>query len=178
MADAANFNLQDGEKAQRKLLVTAVNVGDSVTMSSGNPEWQIVGVGVEDSSIEFNPDTETITDILGITETTVNKLETAQTLDPMTVRGGSKLAIQLYNQVKYGRLSEFSMYEVMIISAFVGENGAYEAEVHKGCTLTPQSMGGDSYVDMPIDINFSNDKIHGTVNDYKYGSTITFTKVS
>ena len=178
MADAAKFNLQDGEKAQRKLLVTAVNVGDSVTMSSGTPEWQVVGVGVEDSSIEFNPDTETITDILGITETTVNKLETAQTLDPMTVRGGSKLAIQLYNQVKYGRLSEFSMYEVMIISAFVGENGAYEAEVHKGCTLTPQSMGGDSYVDMPIDINFSNDKIHGTVNDYKYGSTITFTKVS
>ena len=178
MADAAKFNLQDGEKAQRKLLVTAVNVGDSVTMSSGTPEWQIVGVGVEDSSIEFNPDTETITDILGITETTVNKLETAQTLDPMTVRGGSKLAIQLYNQVKYGRLSEFSMYEVMIISAFVGEVGSYEAEVHKGCTLTPQSMGGDSYVDMPIDINFSNDKIHGTVNDYKYGSTITFTKVS
>lgn len=178
MADAAKFNLQDGEKAQRKLLVTAVNVGDSVTMSSGTPEWQVVGVGVEDSSIEFNPDTETITDILGITETTVNKLETAQTLDPMTVRGGSKLAIQLYNQVKYGRLSEFSMYEVMIISAFVGETGAYEAEVHKGCTLTPQSMGGDSYVDMPIDINFSNDKIHGTVNDYKYGSTITFTKAS
>ena len=178
MADAANFNLQAGEKAQRKLLVTAVNVGDSITQSSGTPEWQIVGVGVEDSSIEFNPDTETITDILGITETTVNKLETAQTLDPMTVRGGSKLAVQLYNQVKYGRLSEFSMYEVMIISAFAGTEGAYEAEVHKGCTLTPQSMGGDAYVDMPIDINFSNDKIHGTVNDYKYGSTITFTKAS
>ena len=178
MADATTFNLKDGEKAQRKLLVTAVNVGDSITQSAGTPEWQIVGVGVEDSSIEFNPDTETITDILGITETTVNKLETAQTLDPMTVRGGSKLAIQLYNQVKYGRLSEFSMYEVMIISAFAGENGAYEAEVHKGCTLTPQSMGGDSYVDMPIDINFSNDKVHGTVNDYKYGSTITFTKAS
>ena len=178
MADAANFNLQAGEKAQRKLLVTAVNVRDSITETSGTPEWQIVGVGVEDSSIEFNPDTETITDILGITETTVNKLETAQTLDPMTVRGGSKLAVKLYNQVKYGRLSEFSMYEVMIISAFAGTEGSYEAEVHKGCTLTPQSMGGDSYVDMPIDINFSNDKIHGTVNDYNYGSTITFTKAS
>lgn len=178
MADVTNFNLQAGEKAQRKLLVTAVNVGDSITMAEGSPEWQIVGVGVEDSSIEFNPDTETVTDILGITETTVNKLETAQTLDPMTVRGGSKLAVQLYNQVKYGRLSEFSMYEVMIISAFAGTEGSYEAEVHKNCTLTPQSMGGDSYVDMPIDINFSNDKVHGTVNDYKYGSTITFTKES
>ncbi len=178
MADAASFNLKDGQKAERKLLVTAVNVGDSIAEASGTPEWQIVGVGVEDSSIEFNPDTETVTDILGITETTVNKLEVSQTLDPMTVRGGSKLALKLYNQVKYQRLSEFAMYEVMQIHAYVGTAGSYEAEVHKNCTLTPQSIGGSSYVDMPIDINYSNDKIHGTVNDYKYGSTITFTKAT
>lgn len=176
MADATKFNLADGEKAKRKLLVTAVNVGDSVASGEGTPEWEIVGVGVEDSSVEYNPDTETITDILGITTTTVNKLETSQSLDPMTVRGGSKLAVQLYNQIKYQRLSEMSMYEVMIISAYVGTDGAYEAEVHKNCTLTPQSVGGDSYVDMPIDINYSNDKIHGTVDNYAYGSGITFTK--
>lgn len=178
MADATSFNLQDGQKAERKLLVTAVNVGDSITETSGTPKWQIVGVGVEDSSIEFNPDTETITDILGITETTVNKLETSQTLDPMTVRGGSDLAIKLYNQIKYQRLSELSMYEVMQIHAYVGTEGNYEAEVHKNCTLTPQSIGGSSYIDMPIDINYSNDKIHGTVNAYKYGETITFTKAT
>ena len=178
--DITQFNLQDNEKAVRKLLVTAVNVGDSVTSVSGTPEWQIVGVGVEDSSIEFNPDTETITDILGITETTVNKFETSQSLEPMTIRGGSKLAVKLYNQVKYNRLSEFPLYEVMQIHAYArrGDTGnySYEAEVHKNCTLTPQSIGGSSYVDMPIDINYSNDKIHGTVNDYKYGGTaITFT---
>ena len=177
MADATSFNLQDGQKAERKLLVTAVNVGDSITKGSGTPEWQIIGVGVEDSSIEYNPDAETITDILGITETTVNKLETSQTLEPMTVRGGSKLAIKLYNQIKYNRVSEFSMYEVMQIHAYVGTDGAYEAEVHKNCTITPQSLGGDAYVDMPIDINYSNDKVHGTVDNYKYGSTITFTAI-
>lgn len=176
MADASAFNLKQNEKAQRKLLVTAVDVSDNTgTFDASKAEWQIVGVGVEDSSVEYNPDTETTTDILGITETTVNKLETEQDLDPMTVRGGSKLAVKLYNQIKYQRLSEFSMYNVMLIHAFVGTAGAYEAEVHKNCTLTPQSMGGDSYVDMPININFSNDKVHGTVNDYKYGSTITFT---
>ena len=178
MADATQFNLKDGQKAERKLLVTAVNVGDSITTKgSGTPEWQIIGVGVEDSSIEYNPDTETKTDILGITETTVNKLETSQTLEPMTVRGGSKLAVKLYNQIKYNRVSEFSMYEVMQIHAYVGTDGAYEAEVHKNCTITPQSLGGDAYVDMPIDINYSNDKVHGTVDNYKYGSTITFTAI-
>lgn len=177
MADATQFNLKDGQKAERKLLVTAVNVGDSITKGSGTPEWQIIGVGVEDSSIEYNPDTETKTDILGITETTVNKLETSQTLEPMTVRGGSKLAVKLYNQIKYNRVSEFAMYEVMQIHAYVGTDGAYEAEVHKNCTITPQSLGGDAYVDMPIDINYSNDKVHGTVDNYKYGSTITFTTI-
>jgi hypothetical protein len=182
MADATSFNLMDGQKAERKLLVTAVNVGDSITAQSGTPEWQIVGCGVEDSSIEYNPDKETVTDILGITETTVKKFETAQEMTPMTVRGGSKLALKLYNQIKYNRLSEFSMYEVMQIHAYIGVGTgvqtAYEAEVHKNCTLTPKSLGGSSNVDMPIDINFSNDKVHGTVDHYKYGETVTFTPAS
>lgn len=175
MADATKFNLLDNQKAERKMLVTAVNVGDSITAEDGTPDWQIIGVGVEESAIEFNPDTETVTDILGITETAINKLEVSQSLEPMTVRGGSKLAVKLYNQVKYNRLSEFALYEVMQIHAYVGTEGAYEAEVHKNCTLTPQSIGGSSYLDMPVDINYSNDKIHGTVDNYIYGSKITFT---
>ena len=52
MADATAFNLSDNQKAERKLLVTAVNVGDSISSTGGSPEWQIVGVGVEDSSID------------------------------------------------------------------------------------------------------------------------------
>lgn len=180
MADIASFNLEVNEKAVRNLLVTAVNVGDSINKASGTPVWQVVGAGVEDSSIEYNPDTETVTDILGITETTVNKLETSQSLEPMTIRGGSTLAVKLYNQVKYNRLSEFAQYEVMQIHAYAAVMSGvtvtgYEAEVHKGCTLIPQSVGGSSYIDMPIDINFSNDKVQGTVDNYKAGTIITFT---
>ena len=97
----------------------------------------------------------------------------------MTIRGGSKLAVKLYNQVKYNRMSEFAMYEVMQIHAYAtrtsGTDTVYEAEIHKGCTLTPTSIGGSSYVDMPITIDFSNDKVHGTVNGYKKSDTIAFT---
>ena len=170
MAEATSFNLGSGIKAERKLLVTCV---DSSEVGSTEPTWTIVGRGVEDSAIEFNPDTSTTTDILGITDTTVNKLETEQDLDPCTVRGGDPLAVKLYNQVKYQRLSELSNYKVLIIYAFVGASGSYEAEMHTGCTITPQSIGGDATVNMPININFSNNKTHGTVNDYK--GTITFT---
>ena len=170
MAEATAFNLDAGEQAERKLLVTCVNVGTTLAK-----EWEIVGVGVEDSAIEFNPDIETLTDILGITKTKVNKLETSQALDPFTLQGGSDLQLKLYNQIKYGRLSELSMYEVLQIHAYVGASGSYEAELHSGCTITPQSIGGSAYIDMPITINYSNNKTHGTVDKFKYGETITFT---
>ena len=58
----------------------------------------------------------------------------------------------------------------MIIRAFVKEGDAesgYHAEVHKNCTITPQRQGGSSYVDMPVTIDYSNDKVIGTVNTYK-----------
>lgn len=170
-----SFNLASNQKAERKLLVTAVNVGESIT-GEETPIWEVIGAGIEDSSIEYNPDITTTTDILGTTTTLVNKLEPSQEFEPYTITGGSKLAFKLWGQIKNNKLSELSMYEVMQIHAFVGASGQYEAEVHKNCTITANSIGGSAYVDFPISINFSNDKIHGTVNDYKASSTITFTE--
>ena len=43
---ATDFNVGAGVKAPRKLLMTYVDVSDS-----GSPEWELVGRGVEDSSI-------------------------------------------------------------------------------------------------------------------------------
>lgn len=170
---ATDFNLGNNIKAERKLLVTCIDVSEE---GAEAPVWQVVGAGVEDSSIEFNPETETITDILGITETTVSKLELAQELDPMTVRGGSKLAFKLHDIYFKGELAKFANFKVMIIYAYLGtaEDGYY-AEIHSGCTVTPQSLGGSGNVDMPISISLSNNKVLGTVNDYKLNAEITFT---
>lgn len=167
---ATEFALSENQKAERKLLVTAVNIGDSITKTDGTPKWQPIGVGVEDSSVEFNPETEKKTDIFGNTETTVNKLELSQGMDPMTVRGGNPFLFDLNDKIERNALSELSLYEVMIIRAFVKEGeaeGGYHAEVHKNCTITPQRQGGSAYVDMPINIDYSNDKVLGTVNTYK-----------
>lgn len=173
---ATGFNLDENQKAERKLLVTCVNTGTSLV-----PVWTIVGAGVEDSSIEYNVDSETITDILSNTETTVNKLEMKQTLEPMTIRGGSALAIKLIDIVERKALSEFALFEVLVIRAYISETtgGAsptfigYHAEKHINCTVVPTSEGGNYYVDMPIEITLSNNKTLGTVNDYR--GTITFT---
>lgn len=173
MADSV-FNLQTGQKAERKLLITCVDVGTT----DNTEDWEVIGVGIEESSVEYNPDMTTTTDIIGNTSTVINKLEPKQTMEPYTVTGGSKLAVKLYDLIKYNKLSELSMFKVMLIHAYVGATDKYDAEVHSGCTIIVNSLGGSSYLDMPIEINFSNNKKHGTVNDYKVGTTITFTETT
>lgn len=176
---ATDFSLKENQKAERKLLVTCVNMGDSISAGEGTPKWVPIGVGVEDSAIELNPDSSKSTDILGITESSVNKLEPTQSLSPMTVRGGNPLLFKLNDIQERNALSEFSLFEVMIIKAYIDEGTneahAYHAEVHRNCTIIPQSIGGSSYVDMPVNIDYSNDKILGTVNAYKHNDAITFT---
>ena len=66
MAINTDFNVSTGAKAPRKLLKHFVNVG-----TSGEKEWELLGVGIEDSAIETNFETETVNDILGNTETSI-----------------------------------------------------------------------------------------------------------
>lgn len=158
MAEATAFNLESGIEAKRKTLYTCVNVGTTET-----PVWQLIGSGVEDSSIEYNLDKTKVTDILGITTTKVNKTEPTQSLTPFTLEGGNELQLQLYNHYRNDRFAELSQYEVMLVHGYVGtEDTAMEAELHADCTISVESLGGSAYVDMPITIDLSNDKTLGT----------------
>lgn len=156
---ATDFNVASGVKATRKLLMTFVDVSDGTT-----PEWELVGRGVEDSSIELNPNTETTTDILGITETAVTKWEPNQSFDPNTVKGGSKLNFKLH-QIWQNKTPELlSKFNVLIVYAYLGETNNFDAEMQENCTINITSLGGSAYVDMPIEISFSNDSTKGTVS--------------
>ena len=159
MAINTDFNLGNGVKAARKLLRTYVNVGTSETK-----EWFLVGSGVEDSSIELNPNTESVTDILGVTTTDVTKWEPAQSFDPFTVKGGSTLAFKLHEIWANKTPELLSQFEVMIVYKYIGtETDGYEAELQTNCTINVTSIGGSAHVDMPIEILYSNDSVKGTV---------------
>ena len=57
-----------------------------------------------------------------------------------------------------------SQFEVMIVYKYIGtETEGYEAELQKNCTINITSIGGSAYVDMPIEISYSNDSVKGTV---------------
>ena len=153
------FNLANGQRAERKLLITVA-------------EWkedekevrEILGKRTEDSSIEYNPDIQTSTDILGHNYTDINKTQPQQDFDPYLILGGSKLGAKLNDIRKRNALSELSQFTLYVITAFVGTTGAYEAEKHEGCTITYNSMGGDANVNFPISVYFSNVITNGTVD--------------
>ena len=154
---ANDFNLAAGVKAARKLLMTFVNVSDTE-----QPEWELVGKGVEDSSVELNPTTETVTDILGVTETSVTKWEPKQSLDPNTVKGGSKLNFKLHSIWQNKTPELLSKFDVLIVYAYIGQENSFDAELQKNCTINITSIGGSAHVDMPIEIMLSNESQRGT----------------
>jgi hypothetical protein len=159
MAINTDFNVGAGIKAARKLLRTYVNVG-----TADEKKWFLVGSGVEDSSIELNPNTETLTDILGVTTTDVTKWEPNQSFEPFTVKGGSELAFKLHEIWLDKKPELLSQFEVLICYNYVGnESDGYDAELQTNCTINITSIGGSAYVDMPIEISYSNNSTRGTV---------------
>ena len=172
MAINTDFNVNAGAKAPRKLLKHYVNVG-----TGESKEWELLGVGIEDSSIETNFETETVNDILGNSETSVTGASPSQSFEPFTVRGGSKLAFNLHEIWLNKEYEKLSQFEMLTVYGYIGaETDGYEAETQKDCTITFSSIGGSAYVDMPITVNYSDKKERGTV---KFADGVpTFTKAT
>ena len=154
----AAINLAPGLKADRKLEMIFVNMGTSETA-----EWEILGRGVEEASVAFNHDTNQATDILGITDTVVSPAKPEFDLDPCTIRGGQKLSEKLLDIERRNAIAELGQFEILHVHCYLGTALSFTAELHKNCTIVPQSLGGSSYVDMPMNVYLSNDKTLGTV---------------
>lgn len=170
------FNLDAGQRAERKLLITVAEWTEG-SGSGATPVREILGTRTEDSSIEYNPDIETTTDILGINYTDLNRTQPQQDFDPYLILGGSNLGAKLNDIRRRNALSELSQFTVYIITAFVGSSSAgYAAEKHTGCTITYNSIGGDSNVNFPISVYFSNNITLGTVD--KLADDFVFTAAS
>lgn len=170
------FNLAVGQRAERKLLITVAEWSEGAETVR-----EILGKRTEDSSIEYNADISTTTDILGFNYTDINRTQPQQDFDPFLIMGGSKLAAKLNDIRKRNALSELSQFTMYIITAFAGTvettagagDGAYEAERHTDCTITYNSMGGDANVNFPISVYYSNKITNGTVD--KLADDFTFT---
>lgn len=147
-----------------------VNVG-----TTQEPEWELLGEGIEELSREMNNNVETTNDILGNTTTTVTKGNQVSSFDPFKCRKDSKLFAKLYKIYTDDlELSDCEM-EFLEVSIFdkTAEN-TYNAIKQTGA-VDLKSVGGDTTgLDMPFDVNYIGEKTKGTFN----ASTKTFTPAS
>lgn len=171
------INLNEAQRAERKLLIHVAEWEEQGEGTSTVTQREILGTRTPDSSIEFNIDSETSTDIRGITYADVNKTEPTQTFDPYTILGGSPLGAYLSKAALKNDISAYnSTFTVYIITAYMGEAGSYYAVKHKKCSIFPTAIGGESYVNMPIEVHYSNDIEEGTVDkltdDFVFTETV------
>ena len=169
------INLNNGQRAERKLLVTVAEWEEPLEGTTGTESVrELLGVRTEDSSIEYNPDIQESTDILGNNYTDVNKTQPSQGFDPFLILGGSRLGAFLNDIRRRNALSELQQFTIYIITAFVGnETDGYETEKHTDCSITYDSIGGDANVNFPITVHFSNKITTGSVD--KVAADFTFT---
>lgn len=137
----------------------------------------ILGKRTPDSSIEYNVDSETSTDILGYNYTDVNKTQPEQSFDPHLILGGDKFSEKLNDIRKRNALTELQDFTLYIITAFVTvDTNKYEAERHTGCTILYDSIGGEDNVNFPLTAYFSNNITNGKVD--KLSDDFTFTPIT
>ncbi len=162
------LNLADGIEASRKMLKTLVNVGERLYAADGTknsdavPVWEWLGDDVESSSISYGFDSTTTQNIKGVTRVKAGAATMSQEMSPMVVTGGAKLTTKILDILARGENSEFGLFEVMVVKDYITVDSKSYAEVHKGCSILPESEGGDTTVGIPVKITFSNDRVLGS----------------
>ena len=154
-----DFNVGAGVKAPRKLLRHYVNVG-----TKEEKIWELLGTGVEDSAIETNFEEEEVLDIYQNFSSSITGAKPTQTFEPYTVRGGSKLAFTLHEIWLNKEYEKLSQFEMLTVYSHVGDKTeGYDATIEEDCTIKFNSIGGSAYIDMPIEVKYSDKKQRGTV---------------
>lgn len=153
--------MQAGQRAERKSLITVATWKENETTKTA-----ILGARTEDSSIEFNGDVETSTDVLGINYTDLGKTQPVQSFDPAYIIGGDALMAYMNAAALANKISAYNgVFDVYIVAAYLTDGASkYYTVKHSGCSIIPQSLGGDSFVSMPYDVHYSNNITEGSVS--------------
>ena len=150
-------------KQKRSTYKIFINVSDSTT----SKEWEIIGKDIEELSRELNNEVNSITNILGETETEITKGNQVTTCDPIKFRDESKASKILYNIYKNdSELSdvEKEFLEVNTSMPVSGSQGEFEAFMQMGA-IDLKSWGGDTTgINSPFDIHWIGAKTYGTFN--------------
>lgn len=138
--------------------------------STGVAEWELIGDRVEEMSLKMNPNIETISDITGMTETTLDKYQVETEVTPMRAKRNSKLFGILYDIVKHEKTLSDVERDFLCVSIFDSETTGtgdtavttYAAWKQRAVIAVQSFGGGTAGLDIPFVIHWVGAKTHGT----------------
>lgn len=144
-------------KLKRSHLIHAIDT----TMSGVSPEWYIIGKDIEDLSVELNPDTETVKNILDETAVQDNGYEPSLEAETFYANPQDKLYSVLKGiamERKTGDACKTKIVEILIDK----ENGPFDAWC-EDVIIKPSSYGGpQGGVNIPFSVTFNGNRKKGT----------------
>jgi hypothetical protein len=157
--DDLTFNTPAGQVVDRKLLILYLNTGENE-----EPVWSPIGKRVEESSMEYDFNEESKTDIFGEVYTTMNKPIVTQTFEPCELDAGDKAQVKIWNQaIRDQDVAAMANNDLLVVHAYAGTaDTAVFAERYASCLVKPASLGGSANVGMPLDITFGGTRTKGT----------------
>lgn len=171
MADIA-FNTDAGKTIARELLIAYLNTGTAST-----PVWSPIGKRVEDSSTEYDWDSETKRDILGATYGRLKKPTITQTFDPCELDSGDAAQVKLWNlAVKDQDAQALANLDMLIAHFYAGQTNF--AERYTSCMVEITGLGGEGGgdIEMPINVTYGGTRTTGTVSRNASTGVVTFTE--
>ena len=157
------FNTTPGQTVGREMLIAYLNTGESST-----PTWSPIGKRVEDSSAEYDWQTETKVDIFGNTYTNGKKPTITQTFDPCELDADDAAQEKIWNlAIKDQNVNALMNQDMLIVHLYAGTAGtAVFAERYSSCPILPSGLGGEGggTIGMPIDVTYGGTRTVGTAS--------------
>ena len=174
MADYT-FSTPAGQTIARETLIAYLNTG-----SGSSATWSPIGARTEDSSMEYDWNTETVKDILGNTYGSMRKPIITQTFDPAKITNGDAALKKIWDLGVVGQdaqaLSNLDMLIVHLYSTDGATAPASFAERYSACMIAPTGLGGEGGgdINMPIEVTYGGTRTLGTATVSSAG-VVTFT---
>lgn len=169
------FHTTPGQTVDRGLLVLYLNTG-----TTASPTWSAIGKRVEDSSAEYDWQSETKKDILGDTYGTMKKPIITQTFEPCEIDAGDSAQVLIWEKaIKEQDAAALASMDVLLVHWYYGDttaSGEGFGEHYPTSMITVNGIGGEGGgpTGMPITVTYGGTRTIGKVEKSAQG-VVSFT---
>ena len=165
-----------GQTIAREKLIAYLNTGTSST-----PQWDALGLRVEDSTMDFDWSDETSQDILGNVNTVMKKPIIKQTFEPLNLDSGDSAIVKIWEMaIKDQNNQALCAQDVLIVHHYYAPDTATPtttwAERYPKSMVKPTGLGGagGGNIEMPVEITYGGARSVGSAS-VSSGGVVTFT---